>query len=489
MIIETLRRWRSDPVAFVEQALIDPETGKPFQLYEEQKAFLQRGFTLTPDGRLPYPELVFSAPKKSGKTSLAAMATIYTVVVLGGPFAEGYCLANDEEQSKGRVFQAIVRILEASPVFAETFKATQNQVIFPETGATITALASDYAGAAGGNPTISVFDELWAYTSERAHRLWDEMVPPPTRKVATRLTVTYAGFEGESTLLEGLYKRGMTGRLIGTDLREIPGSLLMYWTHELRAPWQTKAWAEQMKQNNRPNAYLRLVENRWVTGEERFIPIEWWDACCTGTPVLLDRSLPVVLGVDAGLKRDSAAIVATTFDQKAKKVRLVAHRVFYPQGEALDLEETVESAVLDFADRFNVRAVRYDPWQFARSAQTLQKQGIPMEEFPQTPDRLTAMGTNLYELLKGGNLIGYADEDLRAGFLHAVAKETPRGFKITKEKASEKIDVVVALAMSALGAVELGKEPEPVAPEVVALLGRASLYESVGRRRAFPFGE
>jgi hypothetical protein len=97
-------------------------------------------------------------------------------------------------------------------------KITANQILFPSTGATITALASDYASAAGANPTITVFDELWAYTSERSRRLWDEMVPVPTRKISVRLTVTYAGFEGESELLEDLYKRGLTGEEIAPDL-------------------------------------------------------------------------------------------------------------------------------------------------------------------------------------------------------------------------------------------------------------------------------
>jgi hypothetical protein len=54
---------------------------------------------------------------------------------------------------------------------------------------------------------IAIFDELWAYTSERLRRLFDELVPPPTRLIACRLTVTYAGFEGESGLLEELYRR------------------------------------------------------------------------------------------------------------------------------------------------------------------------------------------------------------------------------------------------------------------------------------------
>ena len=53
-------------------------------------------------------------------------------------------------------------------------------------------------------------------------------MPPPTRKVAFRLTVTYAGFQGESVLLEELYKRGLQQPELGEDLRGGDG-LLMFW--------------------------------------------------------------------------------------------------------------------------------------------------------------------------------------------------------------------------------------------------------------------
>lgn len=102
------------------------------------------------------------------------------------------------------MFAATRRIVEASPHLAVEASVTANRITFPATGATIQAIASDYAGAAGSNPVISCFDELWGYTSERSHRLWDELVPVPTRKISCRLTTTYAGFEGESELLEAL---------------------------------------------------------------------------------------------------------------------------------------------------------------------------------------------------------------------------------------------------------------------------------------------
>ena len=337
-----------DPVAFIERVLVNPETGKPFKLNRAQRRFLARCLATTSDGRLRYPELLFSAPKKSGKTAFAAMLTLFVVLVLGGPYAEGYCVANDFEQAQGRVFQAIARIVEASPLLRAAATITANKITFASTGATITAIASDYAGAAGANPTIVVFDELWGYTSERSERLWDEMVPVPTRKISLRLTVTYAGFEGESTLLEALYKRGRGGREVEPDLFEADG-LLMFWTHSCIAPWQTPQWVAQMREALRPNQFLRMIENRFVTSESTFIELEWWDACVdpAATPALRDQRLPVWMGVDAGAKHDSTAIVGCTYDGPLKKVRVVWHRTFQPSpADPLDFEATIEKSLI-----------------------------------------------------------------------------------------------------------------------------------------------
>jgi len=67
---------------------------------------------------------------------------------------------------------------------------------------------------------------------------------------------------------------------------------------------------------------------------------------------------------------------------------------------------------------------------------------------------LTEASSNLYELIKGRNLAAYPDADIRLSVSHAVALETRRGWRIAKEKAGHKIDVVVALAQAALGAVQ-----------------------------------
>ncbi len=76
-----------------------------------------------------------------------------------------------------------------------------------------------------------------------------------------------------------------------------------------------------------------------------------------------------------------------------------------------------------------------------------------MIEFAQTSGNLTEASTGLYELFKGRNLILYPDADLRLAVSRSVALESSRGWRISKEKASHKIDIVVALAQACFAAV------------------------------------
>jgi phage terminase large subunit-like protein len=59
--------------------------------------------------------------------------------------------------------------------------------------------------------------------------------------------------------------------------------------------------------------------------------------------------------------------------------------------------------------------------------------------------------------VKGGNLSLYPDDFMRTCASHAVALQSSRGWRIAKEKTSFKIDVIVALAMAALAAIEKGE--------------------------------
>jgi phage terminase large subunit-like protein len=462
-----LNKWRANPASFIESLLYDPETSRQFKLLPAERDFLAHAFQTDKDGKLLYPEQVFAAPKKSGKTGFAALHLLTTILLFGGRFAEGYALANDLEQAQSRVFQAIKRIVEASPLLLREAKITADKIVFPAfANATISALASDYQGAAGANPTISVFDELWAYTSERSRRLFDEMIPPPTRKIALRLTVTYAGFEGESDLLYELYQRGSKQPSIAPNLYAGDG-LLIAWHHQPIAPWQTQDWLDQMRHSLRANQYLRMIENRFVTTESSFIEMSAWDKCIDqdNGHLINDSRLPIYVGIDASTKHDSTAIVSVSFDRGAQVIRLVNHVIFQPSpDEPLDFEATIEATILGLQKRFWLQQVIFDPYQMQASAQRLAKQQVPIEEFPQSSPNLTAASQNLYDLIRNRAIVSYPDPTLRLAMSRAVAVETPRGWRISKTTQSHKIDVVVALAMACYAAVKSQSETPRALP-------------------------
>jgi phage terminase large subunit-like protein len=454
----TLARWRANPIGFIEQVMVDPETRKPFVLLDAEREFLKHAFATGADGRLLYPEQVYSCPKKSGKTTFAAIFVITIILLFGGSYPEAICAANDHEQSVGRVFAAIKRIIECSPLLRREARITADKITIA--GAVISAIPSNYATAAGANPVVTVFDELWAYDRERLRRLFDELVPPPTRRVACRLTVTYAGFEGESILLEELCRRGRKQPQVGPDLYAGDG-ILMFWSHEPVAPWQTEAWLAEMRRSLRPNQFLRMIENRFVTTEDAFVELSAWDKCVDAKLGHLPRNpgMSIWVGVDASIKHDSTAIVAVAWDEERQQVRLVTHRVFQPTAdEPLDFEATIERTLLGFRTDYFARKIFYDPYQMQASAQRLTKAGLRMIEFAQTPANLTAASQNLFDLIQEQRLVVYPDPDMRMAISRTVALEKPRGWRIDKEKQSHKIDVIVALAMAAYGAVQYHRE-------------------------------
>jgi phage terminase large subunit-like protein len=450
-----LAAWRADPIAFIETVLFDPETRQPFRLLPAERAFLAYAFQLDDNGRLLYPEQVYSCPKKSGKTTYAALHVLTLILLYGAAFPEATLCANDLEQSRGRVFEMLRRIVEASPVLKREARLTESRIVFPAFNATITAIASDAGSAAGGNQCISVFDELWAYCSERSRRLWDEMVPPPTRKVASRLCVTYAGFEGESLLLEELHKRGKALPQVGKDLYAGDG-LLMFWSHEPVAPWQDEAWLASMRKTLRPSAYSRMVLNEFAAAESAFVDLSAWDQCVMPdlVPLHEDKQTSIWVGVDASVKRDSTALVACTYDKKAKTVRLVAHRVFTPSaGDPIDFEATIEATILEWRKRFLLRKCYFDPFQMMALSQRLRRAGVKMEEYPQTVPNLTAATSNLFDLIQSRSIVLYPDAPMRLAISRAILHESSRGWRLDKLKQQHKIDVVVALSMAAFAAV------------------------------------
>lgn len=447
-------------VRWAEENIILP-TGDYISFEPHQKAILNHVFTFDEDGKLPYSIIVYSCPKKSGKTAINALVMAYWAYNIEAP-NEIITVANKRDQAIARGFKELKGYTERKPALHSKIVRFTEREIQIANGTTVLAIPNDFAGESGSNHGLTTWDELWGFTTERDHRLYDELTPVPTRLNSIRFITTYAGFEGESELLEDLYhiifdeqhnvKEGIE-RPLGDDFPcYAKGELFMYWDHEARMPWQTPAYYDSQKQQLRPNTYLRLHKNQWVSSETGLFNMEKWDACVNEKhhPPLPNKNIQLWVGVDASTKKDRSAVVSVY--REGDKVKLGPKRFWQPTSEdPMDLEETMEKYLLELNRGYTLLTVRYDPWQFHRSATTLRKKGLPMDEFPQTGSNLTEMGQNLYDLVEYGNILLYPCKDMRYEATCAIAKETGRGLRIMKEKSTQKIDQIVALAMAALG--------------------------------------
>ena len=450
--------WRANPWTFIERCLVNYKTGELFVLLPAERLFMQHMFQFGADGRLKYPTLIYSAIKKSGKTTFAAMLVIVMMMLFAPPYGEAYVLANDREQAQSRVFDVACNIIRASPMLRHEARVSAELVTFTATHSFIKPMSSDYGSAAGGHPTIGTFDEVWDYTTERMRRLWDELIPVPSQLISCRLIVSHAGFLGESELFEGLYHRGMALPELGPDLRGGDG-MLMFWSHTPIAPEQTQAWLDQMRRDTSPVQYLRQCENRFAASERCFIDmVAKWDPCCDASLPMesYNPTLPVTIGVDIGYKHDTTAICVVTWEPKLDRVRLVRHKIIQPSPDnPLDFETAVEGELLDLKKRFSVQRVLFDPYQMIATAQRLRKAGLNIEEFAQSPGNLTAASQGLFDLISARRLAMYPDPEIRLAASRAIAVEMPRGaWRIAKDKQNFKIDIIVALAMAAHAAVQ-----------------------------------
>jgi phage terminase large subunit-like protein len=471
-----LHRYAMDPAFFVDRFVRVNELGQPFRLMDHQREFLRLAFAFDDAGLLLWTTLVYGAIKKSGKTFLEALLALWWAYCHEAP-NEIIAIANDLEQVQARAFKSMCGLIRYNPALARSAEVLTKQIILSNR-TTITAIASEYAGAAGSNHGFTGWDELWAYTSEASHRLWEELTPVPTRRNSVRVVTTCAGWENESELLRALYKQGVgkeehpdgQGERLHPTLPIFANQdarLLVYWDHEPRMPWQTPSYYAAQRRTLRPGTYLRLHENRWTTSESTFITPELWDPCVDPTlsPPLPTRSVSLFAGVDAGIKHDNAAVVTVYW--KEDKLALGPFRIWRPSpSEPLDIEATIEEFVRELHERYDLASVLCDPYQLHRSITTLQAAGLPIAEFPQTTSNTTRMGQGLFDLLQGRNLRLYPSEALRGQALNTIAVETPRGWRIAKEKASKKIDAVVALAMAVTAALD---DAPPAGPSAADL--------------------
>lgn len=432
-------------------------------LDEYQEVLLKKALTRNEKGQFPYSVIVWSDVKKSAKSTVAAAVALWQA--WNTPWGSIKIIANDLKQADSRVSYYIRRAIELNPEMLELVKMRPSgyQIVFPN-HAKIESVPVDPKGEAGGNDDGVYFSELWGAQNEAAQRLWTETTLSPTKfGFSFRWVETYAGYRGESPILEMLHEQGTKEGVLIPEYRDFDPPLeawenkasrmLCLWNTVGRRPWHTREYYAQEAAVLAPEEFDRVHRNQWQSSVERFIPVEWWDSCAVdshSTEPVYQKDQPHILALDASVSGDCFALVMLSgYDAMGLKIAVRYVNAYRPpKGGKIDFSE-IEEEVRRLCKDYNVIEVVYDPYQMEDMAGRLKKDMLAhLYAFNQNAPRLIA-DKELQDCIRNRTIVHHGESVLREHLENANAKkQDDHKLRIVKRSEMLKIDAAVALSMA-----------------------------------------
>lgn len=443
----------SDPVGWIQSQFYIPETNAPIALYPSQVIPLQEALAMD-GGLFRYSTVDWSVIKKSAKSCIAAVVGLW--MAMRKPWSSVKVIANDLKQADSRVAFYMRRAIELHPTWKQTCKIANYKITLPN-HSIIEAIPIDPRGEAGGGDDLLIFSEIWGWKDKSAVKMWTEMTLSPLKYgQSLRWAEGYAGFVGESPILEQLYQTGVTdGRVINEQYEMYANDaarLFTVWQTRPHLPWQTPEYYAQESSMLQPNEYARVHENHWGSSSDVFIQPEWWDACKADVPQR-GPFQSMVVGIDAGVSNDCFAIVGVTKEGERVAVRYA--RVWRPpEGGTIDFSEP-EAELRRLGKEGRVACFTYDPMQLHDMATRLTRAGVGwFQAFDQGAKRLVA-DKQLHDMIRDRRLMHDGNSILTEHVKNANAKTEGDKLRIIKRADHMKIDAAVCLSMATARAREL----------------------------------
>lgn len=454
-----------DPVAWIEQHFRIPETeDHRMHLEPYQRRCLQEALATDENGDFLYSTIVWCDIKKSAKSTITAAVALWRAYQLR--WGQVVLVANDIKQADSRVGYYLRRSIELNPALKEAVKIVRYNVTLPN-HTTVEAVSIDPTGEAGGGADMVVFSELWGAHQQAQQRMWTEMTLSPLKYGRSfRWVETYAGFSGESPLLEQLYDNGVKAGEQPEWSKEFRPQLEVYinrearlfclWNTVPRNPWQTPEYYTQEAFNLAPDEFRRVHRNEWVSSTSAFISPAWWNLCGAVAPPL-EPGQPVILALDASISGDTFGVLMVSgrrgyrgaehySDAGFTDVRF-ANAWVPPKGGSLDYKP-IEAEVRRLCAEFNVVELVLDPYQLYDMGTRLRDELVAnVYFFSQGKERLVA-DKSLQDKIRDRRITHLGDAVLGEHVSNANARSEDSKLRIVKRSELLKIDLAVCLSMA-----------------------------------------
>ena len=126
-----LRAFKDDIVGFAESHFYVIESRSPIVLLEWQKVMLRDIF----NGDKSYSMALLGMPKKSGKSTIAALVALY--VLTSREFAEIYILGPDKEQGQLVIFDKIRKSVRMHPILKDVCTIKKDGIEYGNSSITV----------------------------------------------------------------------------------------------------------------------------------------------------------------------------------------------------------------------------------------------------------------------------------------------------------------------------------------------------------------
>jgi phage terminase large subunit-like protein len=446
----TFTRWPAGRARrrerFIGDYLVTPRghgAGEPFTLRPFQREIIRGSFA--PGIR----SALVSIPRANGKTMLAAALGIAEMFV-GASSAEVLVVASDQRQANITLRYAR-RMVELNPVLAERVQVYADRLYLPENDATLLPLPAEPGALHGHDPSLQVVDELHVVTEQ----VWEAVTSVAGKRPESLTLAISTPASSPDSIMWRLVEHGRAGDDPAFYFREFAAPEgcaaddRKAWrignpALACRDPFLSEDGIEAARRTIREPVFRQLRLGQWVTGVESWLPFGAWDACRTARTVVPRER--VVLAFDGSASGDSTALVGCTLDG-----HLWIEGIWENPGDPrwrVPREQVSDAVDIAFA-RYDVAELACDPWGWRSEIEAWANrhgERRVLEFNTAHAQRMAPATDRLYQAVATKAVTHDGDARLAAHIAHCIAKRTPMGDLVSKDKrgSPRKIDAAVA---------------------------------------------
>lgn len=442
-----------------------------------------------PNGKRRYRRAYIEVPRGNGKTCVSVGPALYMLAADGDGGAEVYSAARTRDQAKIALGMA-QQMVRKSPDMQKYMgvQSLAHRIIHESSASWFEALSADADSLDGKNVSFGLIDELHAH---RGRDVYDAIETGAGKRDQSLLwSITTAGSDKTGIAYE---QRAYTLNILKGTVEDETHFGIVYtiddgddWTEE--ATWRkanpnygvsvepdhiAAMCRKAMQSPASQAAFLTKHLDVWIATDQALYDMRAWDRCRDETVEIEDfEGQPCILALDLASKTDIAALVAV-FERDGKvypfakfyvpesvieESRNASYRgwsidghLTVTDGDVIDLNR-IQEDILEWAGRFQVSEVAYDPWQATQLAQNLQAQGARVVEYRQTVQNFSEPTKELDALMRSQGVVHDGNPVLAWMIGNVVGHyDVKENVYPRKERPENKIDGAIALIM-ALGA-------------------------------------